>query len=138
MKYAVIGSRDFNNYAVLENELDKHQISKIVSGGAKGADQLAERYAQEKSILIQIFKPDWTKYGKSAGVIRNKEIISNCDAVIAFWDGKSKGTKSSIDFANKKEKQVAVMAFQNNWSASVGGQKYEKLKRIGNIYRTAS
>ncbi|MCD6337050.1 MAG: DUF2493 domain-containing protein [Candidatus Marinimicrobia bacterium] len=109
MKYAVIGSRNFNHYDELERELEKHDISEIVSGGAKGADQFAERYAQEKSIPIEIIKPDWGKYGKAAGVIRNKEIINSYDAVIAFWDGKSQGTKSSIDFAEKSSKQVTII-----------------------------
>ncbi len=108
MKYAVIGSRNFNHYAEFERELEKYDISEIVSGGAKGADQFAERYAHEKSIPIEIIKPDWSKYGKAAGVIRNREIIDNCDAVIAFWDGESKGTKSSIDFAEKAGKKVTV------------------------------
>ena len=108
MKYAVIGSRNLNNYAELEKELEKYDISEIVSGGAKGADQFAERYAYEKSIPIEIIKPDWARYGKGAGVIRNREIIDHCDAVIAFWDGESKGTKSSINFAEKAGKKVTV------------------------------
>ncbi len=110
MKYAVIGSRNFNNYDLFEKELDKHQIREIISGGARGADRLAERYAQERSLPIQIFNADWEKYGKSAGFIRNKKIVDNCDAVIAFWDGDSRGTKSSMNFAEKAGKQITVCA----------------------------
>ena len=109
MKYAIIGSRNFSNYARLETELKKYDIGAIVSGGAKGADQLAEHYAQENSIPIEIIKPDWARYGKAAGVIRNREIIHTCDAVIVFWDGESKGTKSSISFAGKEKKQVTII-----------------------------
>lgn len=110
MKYAVIGSRSFCDYAVFEKELNKYDISEIISGGAKGTDQLAERYAHANSIPIHIFKPDWQQYGKGAGVIRNKEIINACDAVIAFWDGKSKGTQSSINFARNKGKPVFIFS----------------------------
>jgi len=108
MKYAVIGSRSFNNYDQLKNELDRHQICEIISGGAKGADQLAEYYAQENCIPIEIIKPDWKRYGTAAGIIRNKEIIDKCEAVIVFWDGESKGTRSSINFAEDAGKKITV------------------------------
>jgi tyrosyl-tRNA synthetase len=62
---------------------------------------LGEKYAKMKNIPIKIYKPDWEKYGKAAGVIRNEDIINYSDRVIAFWDGKSKGTKNSIDHARK-------------------------------------
>ena len=62
---------------------------------------MAELYAREKGIKLTIFPADWEKYGKSAGMIRNKDIINNCDVCVAFWDGISKGTKNSISLAQK-------------------------------------
>ncbi len=110
IKLAVIGSRTFNDYDLLECAIKKisMNIVLIVSGGAKGADSLGEKYAHQNDIPTLIFKPDWKRYGRGAGMVRNKEIISNCDAVIAFWDGISKGTKNSLDLANKLNKYIIV------------------------------
>ena len=110
MIIAVIGSRDFNNYDLLKTVLSEFSIDSIVSGGAKGADTLAEQYAEEFNIDTHIIKPNW-KLGRGAGIIRNKEIITACDYCIAFWDGKSKGTKSSIDFAKKTNKGLKIVRF---------------------------
>ncbi len=73
----------------------------IISGGAQGADTLAEQFAKEFHLENKIFKADWNKYGKAAGPIRNEEMVKSSEFVIAFWDYKSKGTKSTIDFAEK-------------------------------------
>lgn len=111
MKAAIIGSRSFNNYdLVLETLLEyENIITLIVSGGAKGADTLGERWAKEKNKEVLIFYPEWDKYGKSAGFRRNKDIIENSDIVFAFWDGVSKGTKSSIDLSNKLNKELKII-----------------------------
>ena len=111
MKVAVIGSRTFNNYELLKATLEKYNISNVVSGGAKGADKLSEEYAKEFNIPTTIFLPNWEKFGKSAGFKRNHDIIQNADMVIAFWDGISKGTKSSIDIAKKLNKEVVIVPF---------------------------
>jgi len=112
MKLAIIGSRSFNDYDKLKNEVDKiKDITTIISGGAKGADTLAEKYAFEKNIPIKIFPANWSKFGKQAGIIRNKEIIDNCDKVIAFWDGESRGTKNSITVAKNKGKEVILVYY---------------------------
>lgn len=117
MKLAVIGSRDFNNYALLEIVLNNLKISKndiIVSGGAGGADTLAEQYANQYDIPLEILKPDWEKYGKGAGFIRNKEIWDNSDQGIAFWDGKSKGTEHSFKIAKDQNKTLFVVDYVND------------------------
>ena len=115
MKLAVVGSRDFNDYDLLKLKLDiihkRKSITLIVSGGAKGADSLAERWAKENRIELLIFLPDWDKYGKKAGYLRNEDIIKNSDAVIAFWDGESRGTLSSINLAKKYEKSCFIVKF---------------------------
>ena len=67
----------------------KYKIDTIVSGGAFGADALAEHYAKWKRLKYKIHRPDWKKYGKLAGFIRNKLIINDCDILVAFWDGTS-------------------------------------------------
>ncbi|MGM0460969.1 MAG: DUF2493 domain-containing protein [Fibrobacterota bacterium] len=109
MKVAVIGSRSFSSYDILCRELDTMNITEIVSGGAKGADTLAERYAAEKSIPVKKFLPDWKKHDKGAGIQRNKKIVDYADRVIAFWDGRSRGTQSGIDFARKAGKDLRVI-----------------------------
>ena len=113
MKYAIIGSRSFNNYDKLKSILDiiriEYSIDTIISGGASGADSLAEKYAKENNIPLVIYRAEWDKYGKRAGFIRNKYIIDDCDICIAFWDGKSKGTKHSIDLAKSSNKKVLII-----------------------------
>lgn len=111
MKIAVIGSRTFDNYELLCKSLDTFypKITQIISGGALGADSLAERFAKEQGISTLIFKPDWEKYGKVAGFIRNKDIVESADIVVAFWNGVSKGTFNSIDHAYKMKKSVIIV-----------------------------
>ena len=115
MKLAVVGSRDFNDYELLKSKLDtihnRKPITLIVSGGAKGADSLSERWAKENNIETLIFIPDWNKHGKKAGFLRNEDIIKNSDAVIAFWNGESRGTLSSINLAKKYEKSCLIVKF---------------------------
>jgi hypothetical protein len=103
MKIAIIGSRTFDNYSLLQETLKlyKSKITLIVSGAAKGADSLGEKWALENNIKTLIFPANWNKYGKRAGFIRNEDIIKNCDCVIAFWDNKSKGTAHSISLCEK-------------------------------------
>lgn len=86
-------------------------ITLIVSGGAKGADSLSERWARENRIELLIFLPEWDKYGKKAGYLRNEDIIKNSDAVVACWNGESKGTKHSIDLVKKYGKSCLVVKF---------------------------
>lgn len=109
MKLAVVGSRNFHNYMLVEKELNKFDFDLMISGGAIGADSLGERYAFVHNIETLIFKPDWNKHGRSAGFIRNKLIVDECDTLIAFWDFESKGTKNSIDTAKKMGKTVIVI-----------------------------
>jgi len=112
LKIAVVGSRGFNDYDYMTSILNNiEDITLIVSGGAPGADRLAEMYADQNNINKLILKADWDKYGKSAGMIRNKDIVDNAEFIIAFWDGVSKGTKNSIDRAKKAGKQVVVFKF---------------------------
>lgn len=116
MNIGVVGSRTFNNYELLRDNLcyylyhheGKHTI---VSGGAIGADSLAERFADEFNLEKLIFKPKWDLYGKSAGFRRNIQIIENSDIVFAFWDGKSKGAQHSINLAKEMSKSLYIVKF---------------------------
>ena len=82
--------------------------SEIVTGGAEGPDLIAEYWAYIHRVPCRVFKPDWEKFGKSAGAVRNRLIVDHCDQLIAFWDGKSKGTKISIDMASEANKLYRV------------------------------
>jgi len=116
MKLAIVGSRTFNDYELLKDEVDKllkkYNITEIVTGGAKGADTLAEQYARENNLKITIFPAEWNKYGKKAGFIRNDKIWQYADFGIAFWDGESKGTQHSFKLAKKYNKELKIVRFK--------------------------
>lgn len=125
VKAAIVGSRSFKDYDSLKKfidlicEEDELKITEIISGGAIGADKAGEMYAYEKKIPTTIFKPDWEKYGKSAGFIRNKDIIKNCDVCFVFWDGESKGTKNDIELCEKFNKPIYLYEFKNEFTIKV-------------------
>ena len=104
----VCGGRDYDDrdrcFEVL-NELFPDKAIEIVSGHAAGADSFGEAYANENGIKLTVFRPDWKQYGRAAGPIRNKAMldyaVKETPVVVAFWDGKSKGTKNMIDLAEK-------------------------------------
>jgi len=111
MKVIIAGSREITsmhyvNLAIQESGFD---ITEVVSGGARGVDQLGERWAKEHGIPIKRFLPNWEKYGKKAGPLRNKLMSLYADALIAVYDGESKGTKNMIETANKRGLQVYVL-----------------------------
>ena len=106
MKIAIIGSRNLT-----VNNLEKYLpegVTEIVSGGAKGIDSCARDYAQENNIKLTEFLPQYEKYGKGAPLKRNLQIINYSDEVLAFWDGKSRGTKYVIDQCRKNNKKVTI------------------------------
>jgi hypothetical protein len=111
MKVIIAGGRDFNDYEKLriycDHILEDQTDIEIVSGTARGADQLGERYAKEKSYKVTRFPADWSK-GKSAGYVRNEEMAKYADALIAFWDSKSKGTGHMIDLAKKYKLKLRI------------------------------
>ena len=99
----------------LDEMIDKENTI-LVSGHAKGADTFAELYAEKYGIDIKIFPPEWSKYGRAAGPIRNKQMldyISEADEnlVIAFWNGQSKGTKHTVETANKMGIEVQIIYY---------------------------
>ena len=111
MKFAVVGDRDFKDYKLMREELAKiDDITEIVSGGARGADTLAEKwsleYLKKKAI---VFGAEWNRWGKGAGPIRNRKIWEYADQGIAFLAVGSKGTKNSIEWANFFAKKVKII-----------------------------
>ena len=123
-KVIVAGSRDFNDYEFLCETLDKELLDlteandiiddiQIVSGTAKGADKLGERYAKQNQYSVQQFPADWNTFGKKAGYIRNEEMAKYADACICFWDGESRGTKHMIDLAKKYNLLTKVVLYNN-------------------------
>lgn len=114
-KVVVAGSRDYHHYKEAKEYIDFciSQIRKnyeliFISGHCYGADLLGERYAKENGFKTEIHLPEWDKYGRSAGPKRNKEMANEADYVICFWDGKSKGTKSMIDYVKKLNKPLKI------------------------------
>lgn len=129
MTIAIVGSREFSYYRYLEQSIEIYfsKIDKIISGGARGADNLGQRYANEHNIPLTLFLPDWNAYGKSAGYRRNVQIVTASDAVVAYWDGNSRGTHHTINIANKAGKPVLIFLYTMkqivtlNWEPMIKG-----------------
>ena len=83
----------------------------ILSGLAKGADTLAVKYANEHNYQCLGYTADWGQFGKSAGIRRNTQMADNADALIAFWDGSSRGTKNMIEQAQAKGLQIRIIKY---------------------------
>ncbi len=106
MKVIIAGSRDIKDRQLLRLAIEKSgfDITEVVSGGAAGVDSLGEQWAREHGITLTKFPADWSSYGKAAGPIRNEKMaayVGKEGALLALWDGKSKGTKNMIDNAEK-------------------------------------
>lgn len=116
-KVIIAGGRDYIDYTKLCKVCDKmlsrnkKEEIEIVSGGARGADKLGETYARQREIPFKRFPAKWDKYGKSAGYKRNEEMAEYADALIAFWDGESKGTEHMINLAEKRGLKTAVIKY---------------------------
>lgn len=125
MKLAIIGGRDFTDYALLKRTIETHfydcdsrdgsrcpLFDEIVSGGARGGDKLGARLAKEMTnIKLTEFIPDWNRYGLRAGFMRNEDIVKTADFVLAFWDGLSKGTANSLSIAKRLKKPTLIIYY---------------------------
>ncbi len=117
-KVIVAGSRDFNDYKLMCDTLDnllknKRRTHKIIviCGMAKGADLLGYRYANTRNYSIRCFPAEWETHGKKAGVIRNEEMAKNADALVAFWNGISPGTKNMIETAKNYNLNIRIKKY---------------------------
>lgn len=120
-KIIIAGGRDFNDYTLLTKVCNEaiprmagDNTPVIISGGAAGADSLGEQYAQENGIAIERHPADWKKHVKAAGPIRNAEMAACADFLIAFWDGKSRGTQNMMMNAVKKDIPCIVVTYNTS------------------------
>lgn len=107
MKLLIVGSR-----SVKEFDLSKYippQTELIISGGASGVDSIAEKYADEHKISKLILRPRYDMYGRCAPLKRNESMVDVADTVLVVWDGISRGTKYTIDYAKRKNKTIKVI-----------------------------
>jgi hypothetical protein len=126
LRIIIAGSREFNDYYFLSNSMKnilggrnfpECETIRIISGTARGADQLGERFAKDKGLELTRMAADWDTYGKRAGYIRNEQMAKfsvkdgNYGMLVAFWDGVSKGTKHMIDLATKNGLEVHIVKF---------------------------
>jgi hypothetical protein len=114
MKLAVIGSRNFTDYDFFKEKLEylTQNIEEdivYVSGGAIGTDSLCKRYCKENKYELIEFLPDYKQYGKAATHIRNSQIVEFSDALIAFFNGSSPGSKSTLEKAKKKGIKIKIV-----------------------------
>jgi len=110
MKVVICGSRGITDKKYIFDCINnsKYHIKEVVSGHAKGVDMIGEEYAIANGVPVKIFEPDWNKYGRTAGIIRDKAMVSYADAVIAIWDGKSKGTYFTINYTKRMGKPIRI------------------------------
>jgi len=118
MKIAIVGSRKFNDYQLLKKIINEYIVQlnnakiTIVSGGAKGADALAEKFSQEFDCEMKVFYPNWELFGRNACSVRNMQIVTYADIIFAFWDGVSPGTKDSITKAEQMNKKLTIIQYK--------------------------
>lgn len=114
MKIIVAGSRNIVDYDfVVKCIIDSSfKITELISGGCRGVDLLAEKWATQNNIIITRFNAKWNVYGKMAGPIRNSEMVNYADGLIAIWDGISRGTKNIIELAKNKNIPVVISIYK--------------------------
>ena len=110
MKTIIAGSRTIADRETVFELLERipWEVTEVVSGAARGVDVLGEQWASDNRIRLSRFPASWHKHGKAAGPIRNQEMADYADALVAIWDGESRGTKDMIDKAMAKGLQVKL------------------------------
>ena len=113
MRLIVAGTRTFSDIQLAESEIMKIATPEdtILSGGARGADEIGEKIARKYGMKIESYPADWSLYGRMAGPIRNEQMAKNADSCIVFWDGKSRGTRSMIELAKKYHLNLIVVRY---------------------------
>lgn len=109
---AIIGSRNITAFDF--SKVISPETTEIVSGGARGVDTLASDYACSHNIKLTVFLPNYNKFGKPAPIIRNKQIIDYCDNVIAVWNGVSRGTQFTLNYAKKQSKPINLIVINSS------------------------
>jgi predicted Rossmann fold nucleotide-binding protein DprA/Smf involved in DNA uptake len=121
MKVIIAGGRDITDYSLVLSALAESgfQPTEIVSGMASGVDTLAIQYANENNLPLKEFHAQWHLFGRSAGPRRNRQMAEYADALLAIWDGESRGTKNMIEEATKRGLKVYVKRIDLPESACV-------------------
>lgn len=113
IRLIIAGSRSFSDYEFAKKMLDSMFYDRmpemVISGCARGADEIGQRWAKQKRVQVQRYAAQWRTYGKSAGMIRNEEMAKASTHLVAFWDGESPGTKNMIERARKHGVNVTVI-----------------------------
>lgn len=107
MKLLIVGSRSIEQFD-LEGYVPS-ETKWIISGGANGVDTLAEEYADRHRLTKLIMRPEYEKYGRAAPIKRNESMVDLCDRVLVIWDGSSKGTHHTVEYAKKKQKPLELV-----------------------------
>ncbi len=115
MKVVIAGSRDFNDYNLVEETIEKLglEIDEVIYGGAAGADYMGLLWARKHKVKVKTFLEEWSVYGKAAGPIRNRKMANYGDYLLAFWDGQSRGTKNMIEEMKRLGKHGEVIYVDN-------------------------
>lgn len=116
MRLIIAGGRDFNDYDVVLHHMnlwlaDHQPPTEIICGGARGADELGKWWAFAHRIRVIEFPADWKQFGRKAGPVRNDQMARYANALLAFWDGESKGTANMIEVAARRGLMVKVVEY---------------------------
>jgi hypothetical protein len=109
MRLAIVGSRSIQDKELIYFYASKYNPDVVLCGGARGPDLLGSYWAKDNLIPVEYFIPKWEEIGKSAGILRNKQMSDSATHILAFWDGKSKGTKHMIEYSRMNNKAVEVI-----------------------------
>ena len=139
---AIVGSRKINNGQIVNRIINCCKFifgkpTKVVSGGAKGIDTIGEQWADNQNIEKLIFLPDWDKEGKKAGMLRNHDIIKNCDLCLAIWDGESHGTMHDFQLCEQYKKDLLIFNVKEYIDKSFCGFYYRKYNQDELVNRSA-
>ena len=108
----ICGSRGINQLNISRYIKNIDKIQKIVHGGCRGVDTIADSWAKANNLETVIYKPNYKVYGKRAPLVRDEEMAEFCDVIICFWDGKSRGSKYTCDYGRKIGRKVIVHLIQ--------------------------
>lgn len=115
MNIAIVGSREYKHTLAIRSYMELlPKDTVIISGGARGVDQIAAYEAGRLGLGLSVYEADWDKHGKKAGFLRNRQIVEAADEVVAFWDGLSKGTQHTINLTKIAKKPLTIVRDEAN------------------------
>jgi len=133
VKVVICGSRNLENYRLVEEAVSRsgYSISTVISGGARGVDRLGMAFARAHHLPVQVFMPDWERLGKRAGFVRNRQMAEIAEAVVAVWDGQSRGTRHMIELASLRNLPCFVLLVNCNqtFNPKIKGVTFARFSR---------